>query len=233
MTTSNKLRSLIPVPPSLTVPFVKKSTDKDGKEKQTFQTGNVTLRTQFGGENIYQFDAVLALSGKETTLLSSTIDKNHSVKIVPNHGTINAKMSPMGEFAANTCYELFHAIIGKIEESASQYSDLGWMIFTGLVETLSIDEKTYQLSGYSPKALYEQCYLLKNKVTADNLPLFVFVNSMASNVKELPQSSDDMPKTKADLKQWLTDNKVEFSNQATLEELTTLYVEATKEPVTV
>ena len=169
--------SLVPVPPSFSIQFVTVSTDKDGKQKQKFTKGLISYQTLFGGDNLYSFKAVLSYGTKVIDLYTFVINKLGKIEAKPNHNSIfKDNAFPLGEYeSCLSGYEFFITSLGLVDNLS--VSDLGYQVYTGLLDYLDIDTKTGQISGYSPKVLKQVCTDLLPSVTLDNLPLYVFVSA--------------------------------------------------------
>lgn len=192
MPLSNIQKSLVPVPPSFEIQFVTVSKDKEGKRKEKFTKGLISYQTVFGGDSLYSFKAILSYGTKIIELYSFVIEKLGKITAKPNHNSIfKDNAYPLGEYC--TClsgYEFFIASLSEIENMIDKPTDLGYLIYAGLLEHLDIDKKDGNIIGYSPAVLKQVCTDLLTVVTVDNLPLFVFVNAKA----QLP-SADNQSQT--------------------------------------
>lgn len=189
MSLTNTQKSLVPIPPSFEVQFVTVSKDKDGKRKEKFTKGLISYQTIFGGDNLYSFSAILSYGTKVIELYSFVINKLGKIDAKPNHNSIfKDNAYPLADYqACLSGYEFFITSLSEIENMIDQPTDLGYLIYAGLLEHLDIDKKDGNIIGYTPAVLKQVCTDLLGVVTVDNLPLYVFVNSKA----QLPSAKND------------------------------------------
>lgn len=196
MSLSKLQTSLVPVPPSFDLTFVTVSKDKEGKRKEKFTKGLISYQTLFGGDNLYTFSAILSYGTKVISLYTFVINKLGKIEVKPNHNSLfKDNAYPLSDYQdCKSGYEYFIKSLESIENMVDQPTDLGYLIYAGLLEHLDIDPKTGNISGYSPSLLKEVCTDLLNVATVDNLPFFVFVNANKlpeAKVIEETQTADD------------------------------------------
>ena len=177
-TVSSKLKTLKPLSPCVSVDFHVKKLNKDGDTKQSLVKTLVSLDTLVGGDNLYVFTANLWQGDKATSLFTFTIDKSFKATITSLNGLAVKNGKPIGEYdGCESGYQLFLTILDKIDTTANV--DIGYLLFTEIVNRCTFDDKNMVIADYSPKTLKESALAMKDKVTVDNLPLFALVNSLA------------------------------------------------------
>lgn len=178
LSTSDKIKTIKPLSPCVSVDFHVKKLNKDGEVKQSLVKTLISLDTVIGGDNFYQFTANLWQGDKATGLFNFTIDKTYKASIVSLNGLAVKNGEPIGEFdGCSSGYELFLNVLDKIENTGN--IDLGYLLFTEIINRCTFDQKTMIIADYTPKTLKDAALAIKDKVTVDNLPLFALVNSLA------------------------------------------------------
>lgn len=175
---SSKIKTLKPLSPCVSVDFHVNKLNKDGDQKQSLVKTVISLDTVIGGDNLYQFTANLWQGDKATGLFTFTIAKNYKATITSLNGLAVKNGSPIGKYdGCQSGYELFLSVLDNIENTGNY--DLGYLLFTEIINRCDFDQKNMVIADYSPKTLKDSALAIKDKVTIDNLPLFALVNSLA------------------------------------------------------